>query len=291
VESRLAEGLAEIAKLQAELQRDIKAMEGHQERHEGRIDLNVGGIHFHTSVQTLRRLPNTFFHAYFSGRYAQDVCDDGSIFVDRNGEHFGYVLEYLRTGVLSVAEPDARPSVALLRALKSEFGFYSIELNEEPVEQPVESQSMVLVMGGKGRNKHTHSSMERYDASTGKRSYVAAMDAVRKFLGACVIGGELYVTGGSGTYNARLASVSKYSPVTNTWTSVAPLPAARSGHIVVAVGPIMYVVGGGRYGATASTTFKFDSRQGTWSQVAPMPEERESCAACVVGSDIFIFGG
>jgi hypothetical protein len=267
-------------------------MQGHQERHEGRVELNIGGFHFQTSVQTLRRLPNTFFHAYFSGHYAQDVCDDGSVFVDRNGEHFGYVLEYLRTGVLSVAQPDARPSVSLLRALKEEFGFYSIELNEEPVEKEQPKQpKMVLFIGGKGANKHTHSSMERYDASSGKTSAVAPMDAVRKFFGCCLVAGDIYVTGGSGSYNARLASVEKYSPLTNVWSHVAPLPAARSGHVTVAVGPIMYVLGGGRYGATSATTFKFDSRQGTWSQEVPMPEERESFAACVVGSDIFIFGG
>jgi hypothetical protein len=79
-------------------------------------------------VQTLRRFPHTFFDAYFSGQYAQDVCDDGSIFVDRDGTHFGHVLEYMRDGVVSVANPDARPSMSLLRALKHEFCFYCIEL-------------------------------------------------------------------------------------------------------------------------------------------------------------------
>jgi hypothetical protein len=55
----------------------------------------------------MRRVPYTFFDAYFSGRYAQDVCDDGSIFVDRDGERFVHVLEYMRDGVVSVAEPGA----------------------------------------------------------------------------------------------------------------------------------------------------------------------------------------
>jgi hypothetical protein len=44
-------------------------------------------------VQTLQRGPHTFSDAYFSGRYAQVVCRDGSIFVDRDGEHFRHVLE------------------------------------------------------------------------------------------------------------------------------------------------------------------------------------------------------
>jgi hypothetical protein len=55
-------------------------MHKHKEAQEGRVELNIVGYHFETSVQTLRRVPRTFFDAYFSGRYAQDVCDDGSIF-------------------------------------------------------------------------------------------------------------------------------------------------------------------------------------------------------------------
>jgi hypothetical protein len=96
-------GLAEVAKERAsafaevdarrgELHREIEVMQTHQAKQEGRVELNIGGFHFQTSVQTLRRVPQTFFDAYFSGRYAQDVCSDGSIFVDRDGAHFGHVL-------------------------------------------------------------------------------------------------------------------------------------------------------------------------------------------------------
>jgi hypothetical protein len=128
--------------------------------------LNIGGCKFQTSIQTLRRVPHTFFDAYFSGRYAQDVFRDGSIFVDRDGEHFGHVLEYMRDGVVSVAEPGARPSVSLLRALKREFAFYCIELC---VEQVTEQPEMAYVLGGLViGDSGMQSSMERYDASFGQ---------------------------------------------------------------------------------------------------------------------------
>jgi hypothetical protein len=81
-------------------------------------------------VQTLRCAPHTFFDAYFSGRYAQDVCLDGSIFVDRDGEHFGHVLEYMREGVVSVAS-GVEPSVSLLRALKRAFGYYRWQMSRQ----------------------------------------------------------------------------------------------------------------------------------------------------------------
>ncbi len=87
-----AAAMAEVDPRRGELVREQVAMQAHQATQEGRVELNIGGYRFHTSVQTLRRVPHTFFDAYFSGRYAQDVCDDGSIFVDRDGEHFGHVL-------------------------------------------------------------------------------------------------------------------------------------------------------------------------------------------------------
>jgi hypothetical protein len=130
-----AKGLTEVDARWAELHCEVTSMQMHQAAQEGRVELNIGGFRFETSVQTLRRVPHTFFDAYFSGRYAQDVCADGSVFVDWDGEHFGHILEYMRDGVVSVAEPGAQPSVSLLRALKREFGFYSIELcAEQPME-------------------------------------------------------------------------------------------------------------------------------------------------------------
>jgi hypothetical protein len=119
-----AKGLAAVDARRQELHSEREAMRKHKVAQEGRIELNIGGYRHHVTVQALRRVPHTFFDAYFSGRYAQDVCDDGSIFVDRDGEHFGHVLEYMCDGHVSVAEPDARPSISLLRALKCEFGFY-----------------------------------------------------------------------------------------------------------------------------------------------------------------------
>jgi hypothetical protein len=116
-----AKGLAEVDARRGELHREVATMHKHKEAQEGHVELNIGGYHFETSVQMLRRVPHTFFDAYFSGRYAQDVCADGSIFVDRDGEHFGYVLEYMQDGVVSVAEPGARTSVFLLRALKRDL--------------------------------------------------------------------------------------------------------------------------------------------------------------------------
>jgi hypothetical protein len=228
-------GLAEVDARRAELHHEIAAMQMHQAAHEGRVELNIGGFRFETSVQTLRRVPHTFFDAYFSDRYAQDVCVDGSIFVDRDGEHFGHILEYMRDGMISVAEPGARPSMSLLRALKHEFGFYCIELCAEQPTQ-IYQLEVALVMGGHHAGNDL-ASMEQYDLSMGQWSVAAAMKTARDILGACILAGELYVIGGFNTDPGEsLSSVEKYTPSSDTWSAVAHLPSARCEHAAVAVG-------------------------------------------------------
>jgi hypothetical protein len=180
-----AKSLAEVDARREELGREVAAMHKHKEAQEGRIELNIGGYCFETSVQTLRRIPHTFFDAYFSGRYAQDVCADGSIFVDRDGEHFGHVLEYMRDGVVTLIEPGAHPSVALLRALKREFGFYCIELQI----------GTVFAVGGFGNQTEKLANMERYNTVSNAWQALAPMATARHSFGFSSCAGDLYVTG------------------------------------------------------------------------------------------------
>jgi hypothetical protein len=285
-------GLADVDAGRAELHREVAAMQMHQAAHEGHVELNIGGFRYETSVQTLRRVPHTFFDAYFSGRYAQDVCADGSIFVDRDGEHFGHVLEYMRDGVVLVAEPGAHPSVSLLRALKREFGFYCIELYPEQPTQ-IYQPEVALVMGGY-RTGNALASMERYDASSGEWNVAAAMSTARYEFGACTLAGEVYVIGGlSNDPREPMSSAEKYTFSSDTWSAGAPLPSPRYDHAAVAVGSAIYVLGGhASIGSPAlASVLKFDSTLGTWCQVAPMPEPRRLHAASAIGSDIYVFGG
>jgi hypothetical protein len=288
-----AKGLAEVSARRTELSQEIAAMQIYQEALEGRVELNIGGHRFETSVQALRRLPHTFFDAYFSGRYAQDVCNDGSIFVDRDGEHFGHVLEYMRDGHVSVAEAGARPSLSLLRALKREFGFYSIELcTEQPEQGTYPAQAgLVFMVGGKGDNDEVLSSMERYDITSGQWTAAAAMSTARFAFGVCAVAGELYISGGRDGDGHYLSSVEKYCPSSDTWSAVTPLHCTCANHAAVAVGPAMYVLGGINGRHVSANVHKFDSTQNTWSEIAPMPRARFVHAACVLGSDIYVFGG
>ena len=85
------------------------------------IKLNVGGQYFTTSLETLKKDPESVLHAMFSTRFDTKATKDGSYFIDRDGTHFRYILNYLRTGHLLLPEDKS-----VLKELLEEAEFYQI---------------------------------------------------------------------------------------------------------------------------------------------------------------------
>ncbi|CAF3624124.1 unnamed protein product [Rotaria socialis] len=68
---------------------------------QGKVILDVGGEKYTTSVEVLTREKDTFFTALFSKQWQLERDpDDKSIFIDRNGKIFTYILEYFRTNTV-----------------------------------------------------------------------------------------------------------------------------------------------------------------------------------------------
>ena len=67
-------------------------------------------------------IPGSMLHAMFSGRFDTKPSEDGSYFIDRDGTHFRYILNYLRTGQLIV--PQDR---TVCREILAEAEFYQVE--------------------------------------------------------------------------------------------------------------------------------------------------------------------
>ena len=86
------------------------------------VKLNVGGQHFTTSVQTLTKDPNSMLAAMFSGRFDMKPSEDGSFFIDRDGTHFRFILNFLRTGKLTLPE-----GATFIKELEEEAEFYQIQ--------------------------------------------------------------------------------------------------------------------------------------------------------------------
>ncbi|KAL9951570.1 hypothetical protein ACROYT_G044254 [Oculina patagonica] len=86
------------------------------------VKLNVGGHLFSTSLATLNKDPGSMLHAMFSGRFETKPSEDGSYFIDRDGTHFRYILNYLRTGQLIVPKDEI-----VREELLAEAEFYQVE--------------------------------------------------------------------------------------------------------------------------------------------------------------------
>ena len=89
------------------------------------VKLNVGGKHYITTRSTLSGCGENFFtqmleHAN-SGKLTHETDEKGYIFIDRNGELFEYVLDYLRNGTLICTK-----KMKLRKRVEKELEFYGM---------------------------------------------------------------------------------------------------------------------------------------------------------------------
>ena len=89
---------------------------------EERVRINVGGHYFTTTRQTLTKGPNSMLNSFFSEKFNEKPDVDGAFFIDRDGTHFRFILNYLRTMELSFPEGETA-----FRELQAEAQFYQIQ--------------------------------------------------------------------------------------------------------------------------------------------------------------------
>eukprot|EP00928_Gymnodinium_smaydae_P093066 TRINITY_DN77095_c0_g1_i1.p1 TRINITY_DN77095_c0_g1~~TRINITY_DN77095_c0_g1_i1.p1 ORF type:complete len:296 (+),score=41.86 TRINITY_DN77095_c0_g1_i1:52-888(+) len=103
------------------------------------VDLLVGGDRFVTALSTLRKFPDSMLAAMFSGSVGVQK-KDGAYFIDRSGDTFACVLEYLRDGSTELpVEPEQ------LRRLLKDASFYGLSGLEELVQDRLRMHGNVLV--------------------------------------------------------------------------------------------------------------------------------------------------
>ena len=61
----------------------------------GVTKLNVGGTDFHVATDTLAGM--SYFDPLRQGRFPWETSEDCTLFIDRDGELFGVILQALRT--------------------------------------------------------------------------------------------------------------------------------------------------------------------------------------------------
>ncbi|XP_049582005.1 BTB/POZ domain-containing protein KCTD14 [Syngnathus scovelli] len=76
---------------------DVEEHSEHTPPHMHVVHLNVGGQRFCTSVATLTKYPESKLAQWFDGPPKLPKDAQGHFFLDRHGEYFGAILEFLRS--------------------------------------------------------------------------------------------------------------------------------------------------------------------------------------------------
>jgi len=149
----------------------------------------------------------------------------------------------------------------------------------------------------------TTDSVLAYDPATNQWNQRAPLPTPRSTAGAAAIDGKLYVFGGcgknsEGNLDCRIAVsnvLEVYDPATNTWTSKAPMPTARSQTASAVINGKLYVAGGtGNCGTCA--LFKmlevYDPQTDTWDTTkAPLPTGQAAGGGVALDGKFYVLGG
>lgn len=109
-----------------------KRMSNIQEFQSSRIQLDIGGHKYTTSLSTLQKDSHSMLAAMFSGRHKLVTESDGSYFLDRDGTHFRYILNYLRDDFQVETFPSDEVT---LREIQNEARYYQLLELVEAIEQ------------------------------------------------------------------------------------------------------------------------------------------------------------
>jgi N-acetylneuraminic acid mutarotase len=161
----------------------------------------------------------------------------------------------------------------------------------------------VCALGGAGANAAGTAlvalkSVECFDPITGSWAAAADMPTARYYQGAAVVGGKVYVVGGSKTAGvpSALKSADVFDPATGKWSAIADMSTPRSGSPgTVALNGKVYVMGGdtgdGPGQRQLASAEVFDPATGAWSAIADMPTPRNSMGAAVLEGKVYVMGG
>lgn len=92
------------------------------------VVLNVGGTRFAATLETLTKVPNTYFTALLSGRWdlKRSPLDGGSIFIDRDPTLFPYVINYFRDAPAQFQKRLSLLNETEHQLLQSDFEFFML---------------------------------------------------------------------------------------------------------------------------------------------------------------------
>jgi N-acetylneuraminic acid mutarotase len=161
----------------------------------------------------------------------------------------------------------------------------------------------IYVIGGDRANfKTTNNTAEAYDPKTNRWSRLSALPTPRD--SPCAVAAKcsegrvlIYTIGGRDRRgpNGNLGTVEAYDPVTDTWTTKAPMPTPRHAFTATS-GPDgrIYAVGGNPASRFTDALEIYDPIKDAWSTGASMPYPQEcACSSSTPdpAGEVLVFGG
>jgi len=126
------------------------------------VEINAGGVTFHTSTVTLGsgKAQNTTFSRMFTTEGALPKDERGRLFLDRDPEIFGVILNSLRNPQNSLRRP---PTVAIA-SLMDELKFYGLQslISEEEMRTDVDASHLLANANDALRDSITHLAKEAF---------------------------------------------------------------------------------------------------------------------------------
>lgn len=138
LQNRLAaykKGMDDFQRQKKKQMDDMKMIEDQNKISDSIVSLNIGGIVYTTSVDTLTQEDNSLFAVMFSGKHPLKRQPDGTYFVDRDGMNFRYILNYLRDGedaIHTIPEEER-----ILREVLREAKYYRLHRLETMLQNKV----------------------------------------------------------------------------------------------------------------------------------------------------------
>ncbi len=159
----------------------------------------------------------------------------------------------------------------------------------------------IYAIGGSNGTHHLNVN-EMYDPATDTWTKKRSMPTARTDPATAVYQNKIYVIGGivadsNPSYSGYTGLTEVYDPLTDTWETMEPMPAARSSLDANVVGDKIYLIGGKKYvdvfpfQQSTNKNQVYDPSNDSWSTKTPTPTSTFLYASAVADNKIHIMGG